>query len=65
MFWIQGRCIDLGKSYPMQSTGAMSMYRAIINFHGNMLHTLYQEQLDAWLKEQKSLYMTQIPGTML
>ena len=30
----------------------MPTYRAIVNFHGNMLHTLYQGQLDD-SKEQK------------
>jgi len=33
----------------------MSTYRAIVNFHGNMLHTLYQGQLDD-SKNKKSAY---------
>ena len=38
-------------------TRTMSTYRAIVNFHGNMLHTLYQEQLDD-VKNKKSAYDT-------
>ena len=33
----------------------MPTYRAIVNFHGNMLHTLYQGQLDD-SKNKKSVY---------
>ena len=40
---------------PQSVTGAMSTYRAIVNFHGNMLHTLYQGQLDD-SKNKESAY---------
>lgn len=55
MFWIQGRMYWFREVLSQLLTGTMSTCRAIVNFHGNMLHTLYQGQFyDS--KNKKSAY---------
>ena len=51
--------VSIEEVLPQSVTGAMSTYRAIVNFHGNMLYTLYQGQLDD-SKNKKSAYATNL-----